>query len=97
MSRIADRLCPGWPKSLEPGADLSKMVPSTAAAQAAAVASPLGVPAMAQAGVAVPPQPVYNPSPPVKPAAQKTTGCLGILAGALALVPALYLLGALLH
>ena len=38
MSRIADRLCPGWQRSLEPGADLSKMVPATAAAQAAAMA-----------------------------------------------------------
>src|SRR3984893_8743659 len=27
MSRVADRLCPGWQRSLEPGADLTKMVP----------------------------------------------------------------------
>src|SRR5450759_1375488 len=40
MLRIADRLCPGWQKSLEPGADLSKMVPAATAAQAAAMASP---------------------------------------------------------
>src|SRR2546425_9312835 len=44
MSRVADRLCPGWQRSLEPGADLSRMVPATAAAQAAAMASPIGVP-----------------------------------------------------
>ena len=96
ISRIADRLCPGWLKSLEPGADLSKMVPATAAAQAAAVASPLGVPAMAP----VAPQPahvVYNPAPPVKPVAKKAGGCLGVLVGALALTPGLCLLIASLH
>src|SRR6266446_7202812 len=27
MSRVADRMCPGWQRSLEPGADLAKMVP----------------------------------------------------------------------
>src|SRR5882762_3083603 len=60
VSRIADRLCPGWLKSLEPGADLSRMVPSAAAAQAAAMASPLGVQAMAQTAAA-PHAHVYNP------------------------------------
>ena len=98
MSRIADRLCPGWPKSLEPGADLSKMVPATAAAQAAAMASPVGVQAMPQPVAAVPAQAVYNPAPPVKPAAKKATGCMGIIAGVLAVAPTLYLLvAALLH
>ena len=92
MSRIADRLCPGWSKSLEPGADLSTMVPATAAAQAAAVASPLGVPAMAPPAAAQPAHVVYNPTPPVKPAAKKASGCLGTLLGAFALTPALYLL-----
>jgi serine/threonine protein kinase len=92
MSRIADRLCPGWMKSLEPGADLSKMVPSTAAAQAAAMASPGGLAAMAQPVAAAPLQAVYNPTPPVRPAAKKATGCLGMIVGALALTPALYLL-----
>src|ERR1700704_3888688 len=67
VSRIADRLCPGWLRSLEPGADLSRMVPSTAAAQAAAVASPPGGPVMAQAVGGVPAHAVYNPTPPVKP------------------------------
>jgi serine/threonine protein kinase len=85
MCRIADRLCPGWLRSLEPGADLSKMVPATAAAQAAAIASPLGVPVMAQA-------PVYNPTPPVRPVAKKATGCLSLIASVLVLMPALYLL-----
>ncbi len=97
MSRIADRLCPGWPKSLEPGADLSKMVPPTAAAQAASMASPLAVPSMAEPAAAAQVQAVYNPAPPVKPAAKKASGCLGVIAGALALTPALLLLAALLH
>jgi len=96
MSRIADRLCPGWQKSLDPGADLSKMVPATAAAQAAAMASPVGVPAMVQPAVAVPARAVYNPAPPVKPVAKKATGCLGVIAGLIALAPALYLLVATL-
>ena len=97
MARIADRLCPGWPKSLEPGADLSKMVPPTAAAQAAAVASPLAVPSMAEPAVAAPAQAVYNPAPPVKPVAKKASGCLGVIAGILALAPALFAVAALLH
>jgi serine/threonine protein kinase len=97
MSRIADRLCPGWQKSLEPGADLSKMVPVVAAAQAASVASPLAVPSMAEPAAAAPAQAVYNPAPPVKPTAKKASGCLGVIAGVLALTPALLLLAALLH
>lgn len=99
MSRIADRLCPGWQRSLEPGADLSRMVPATAAANAAAMASPAGIPVMA-GGVpvaAAPPQAVYNPTPPVRPAAKKATGCMGVLVGALTIAPALYLLVAALH
>jgi len=97
MLRIADRLCPGWQKSLEPGADLSKMVPVATAAQAAAMASPLAVPSMAEPVAAAPVQAVYNPAPPVKPAAKKASGCLGVIAGALALAPGLYALAALLH
>jgi serine/threonine-protein kinase len=96
MSRIADRLCPGWQRSLEPGADLSKMVPATAAAQAAATASPVRMPVMAGgvpgAQPIAPQQAVYNPAPPVRAMAKKATGCMGIIAGALALMPALYLL-----
>src|SRR5437763_11365542 len=30
MSKVADRLCLGWQRSLEPGADLTKMVPGAA-------------------------------------------------------------------
>ena len=96
MLRIADRLCPGWQKSLEPGADLSKMVPAAAAAQAAAMASPLAVPSMVAAASA-PVTAAYNPAPPVKPVAKKASGCLGVIAGALALAPALYGVAALLH
>ena len=96
MSRIADRLCPGWQRSLEPGADLSKMVSATAAAQAAAMASPGGMPVMAggvpTAQPIAPVHAVYNPAPPVRPVAKKASGCMGVIAGALALMPALYLL-----
>ena len=97
MTRIADRLCPGWQKSLEPGADLSKMVPAAAAAHAAAMASPLAVPSMAEAAASGPVPAAYNPAPPVKPMAKKASGCLGVIAGALALAPALYGVAALLH
>jgi hypothetical protein len=97
MSRIADRLCPGWQKSLDPGADLTKMVPATAAAQVAAVASPIAVPAMAEPATAAPAQAVYNPAPPVKQVAKKASGCLGVIAGILALTPIVYVFAALLH
>jgi serine/threonine protein kinase len=90
MARIADRLCPGWQRSLEPGADLSRMVPATAAAQAASLASPAGV--MAQPVGGVPAHVVYNPTPPVKPVAKKAAGCLGVLVGLVALTPPLCLL-----
>jgi len=98
MSRIADRLCPGWPKSLEPGADLSRMVPATAAGQAAAIASPAGVPVMAQPVGGQPANVVYNPTPPVKPVAKKTTGCLSVLVFVVGLAPPLCMLvAATLH
>jgi eukaryotic-like serine/threonine-protein kinase len=92
MSRIADRLCPGWLRSLEPGADLSRMVPATASAHAAAMASPAGMPVMAQPVAGAPAQAVYNPTPPVRPAATKATGCLGILLLALAMMSSFSLL-----
>ncbi|HUZ87387.1 MAG TPA: serine/threonine-protein kinase [Candidatus Baltobacterales bacterium] len=79
ISRVADRMCPGWQRSLEPGADLSRMVPS-AALPAIAPATPIGI-AIAQPAMAVPAQAVYNPAPPVKPVAKKATGCLGVLIG----------------
>jgi serine/threonine protein kinase len=76
MSRVADRLCPGWQRSLDPGADLSKMVPR------AGSSLPSGtLPAMAMPSGAPPPiQAVYNPTPPVKPATKKASaGCMGAL------------------
>jgi serine/threonine protein kinase len=76
VTRVADRLSPGWQRSLFPGADLSTMVPG-------ATSYPGAEPALVQAQVA---QSVYNPTPPVRPAVRKTAGCLGIVAGAVGLV-----------
>ncbi|HSP08460.1 MAG TPA: serine/threonine-protein kinase [Candidatus Dormibacteraeota bacterium] len=73
ISMVADRLCPGWQRSLQPGADLSLMAPG-----AAPPTTSIGI-AVAQPAMAVPAQVVYNPTPPVKPAARKATGCLGVL------------------
>lgn len=87
MSRVADRITPGWQRSLEPGADLSKMVPG-ATPYSTAVAAMSGLP-VTPAGSPMPAQPVqsvYNPTPPVKPAAKKTSGCMGMIGGAIALV-----------
>ncbi|HET7742430.1 MAG TPA: protein kinase, partial [Mycobacterium sp.] len=88
MSQVADRMCPGWRRSLEPGADLTRMVPTATPAVPIPV-TPMGI-AMAQqaAGVKSPPHIVYNPTPPVKPVAKKSMSCLsvlGTLAGLLAL------------
>ena len=78
MSRVADRMCPGWQRSLEPGADLSRMVPQATPATPIP-ATPIGV-AVAYPGAAVPPpHVVYNPTPPVKPAAKKSMSCLSVL------------------
>jgi serine/threonine protein kinase len=74
MSAIADRMFPGWQRSLEPGADLSRMMP-------------LGTPAtpvpsrVFEVPAVLPPTPeaVYNPAPPVKPAVKRSLGCLGVL------------------
>jgi protein kinase-like protein len=89
MSRAGDRLCPGWQRSLEPGADLSLMVPP----------QPLGaVPGMPVMPGATPPgqaagpvqiQAIYNPTPPVRPVAKKSAGCLGVMVLMLVLVPLL--------
>jgi serine/threonine protein kinase len=84
VSAVADRICPGWLRSLEPGADLSKMVPGAASTPAA----PIGV-AIQQPATAVPLQAAYNPTPPVKPVAKQSTGCLGVLMGAISLSAAL--------
>jgi len=80
MSGVADRLCPGWQKSLEPGADLSKMVP--AAAPYSTTPPMMGTPVLPPP---TPGQAVYNPTPPVRPAAKKTAGCLSVFVGMLGL------------
>jgi len=61
--------------------------------------TPAATPPGAQPYAGMPVQSVYNPTPPVKPAAKKTsTGCLSILAGAMGLIPLLgVLLGAVLR
>jgi serine/threonine-protein kinase len=86
MSRVADRLCPGWQRSLLPGADLAKMVPGGTSVPGTnpAVA---GMPVMPSASPipAQPVQSVYNPTPPVRPVAKKTAGCLGLIAGTVSL------------
>ena len=73
MSRVADRMCPGWQRSLEPGADLSRMVP-VATPAIPIPAAPLGNTATAGSARAA-----YNPAPPVKPAAKKSMSCLSVL------------------
>jgi eukaryotic-like serine/threonine-protein kinase len=80
ISRIADRLFPGWQRSLEPGADLSKMVPGAAPQPAIVPATPIGI-ALQQPAMAVPPAPVYNPTPPAKPVVKQSAGCMGVLLG----------------
>ncbi len=99
MCRIADRLSPGWQRSLQPGADLSKMVPG-AAPYPGAIPAVAGMPDMPAASPvpAQPVQSVYNPTPPVRPAAKKTAGCLGLLGGVVGLLLlATSLVAALIH
>jgi serine/threonine-protein kinase len=87
MSRIADQMCPGWQRSLEPGADLSRMVP-TATPPTAMPSTPIGIavagagPRTATAGSA---HVAYNPVPPVKPVAKRSMSCLSVL-GVMALM-----------
>jgi serine/threonine protein kinase len=93
ISRIADRLFPGWQRSLEPGADLSKMVPGATAPPVVFPPTPIGI-AIQQPTMAAPPQAVYNPAPPLKPVVKQSSGCLGVLLGMLTLAIAAVLLGA---
>ena len=93
ISRIADRLFPGWQRSLEPGADLSKMVPGATPSPMIMPATPIGI-ASQQPAMAVPPQAVYNPTPPAKPVVKQSTGCLGALVGTLSLAVVVALLAA---
>ena len=91
MSAIADRMFPGWQRSLEPGADLARMMP---------VGTP-ATPVPAQvfevpASLPPTPQSVYNPAPPVKPNIKRSTGCLGLLGVLVVTVAAAVLLAATL-
>ena len=97
MSRVADQMCPGWQRALEPGADLSKMVPRATPA-GPLPSTPIGM-AIAQPGTAIPrPRVVYNPTPPVKAVAKKSVGCISVV-GMMVLVAAAagVLAGSLLH
>ncbi len=73
MTRVADQMCPGWQRSLEPGADLSKMVP------VATPAVPILGTALGKTATAGSARAAYNPAPPVKPAAKKSMSCLSLL------------------
>jgi serine/threonine protein kinase len=96
ITKVADRLTPGWQRSLEPGADLSKMVPTPAS-----VSLPSGtLPSMAMPAGSPPPiRAVYNPAPPVKPVmkTKTSTGCMGVLVLCLGLASAAITLAALVH
>jgi len=87
MTTIADRLTPGWQRSLQPGADLTKMVPG-ATPYPGAIPAIGGVPVMPAASPmpGQPVQSVYNPTPPVRQAAKKTIGCIGVISGVLGLL-----------
>src|SRR6266851_3897795 len=78
VSGVADRLCPGWQRSLDPGADLSKMVPRTSTLPPGTITA--GTPP-AQYAAPPPIQAVYNPTPPVKPVVKKASGagCMSLL------------------
>jgi serine/threonine-protein kinase len=96
MTRVADRLCPGWLSSLDPGADLSRMVPG-AASPGLMPATPIGV-AIAQPAQAIPIDVGYNPTPPVKPVTRKAAGCLSVVLGTLGLASLLvWLIGMYAH
>src|SRR5437762_4484858 len=97
MSRVADQMCPGWQRALEPGADLSRMVPQPAQA-GPMPATPIGM-AIAQPGMAVRhAHVVYNPTPPVKPAAKKAMGRVSMIGTTVLVAAAVGVLaGSLLH
>ena len=95
MSRVADQMCPGWLRSLEPGADLSRMVPLATPAVPIPV-TPLGV-GLAQQGLAVPHAHTYNPVPPIKVAPKKSMSCLGVIGLFLIASAGLALLGSLIR
>jgi len=96
MSRVADQMCPGWQRALEPGADLSKMVPRATPAYPIP-STPIGI-AIGQGVTTAAPHPhvMYNPTPPVKPVAKKSVGCLSVLGLILLVASAAVVLGAAL-
>jgi eukaryotic-like serine/threonine-protein kinase len=98
MSRVADQMCPGWTRSLEPGADLTKMVPRATPAYPIP-ATPIGIAVSGHGPTAVAqPHVVYNPTPPAKPVAKKSMSCLSVLGLLVLAGTAVALLGsALLH
>src|SRR5690348_11826953 len=79
VSGVADRLCPGWQRSLDPGADLSKMVPRPTSTLPPGTIT-AGAPPLQYASPP-PIQAVYNPTPPVKPVVKKASGagCMSLL------------------
>jgi serine/threonine-protein kinase len=78
MSRVADQMCPGWRRSLEPGADLSRMVPLATPATPIPSA-PIRMAVAQSATSSPPPHVVYNPTPPVKPVVKRSMSCLSVL------------------
>lgn len=78
MSAVADQMSPGWQRSLEPGADLTRMVPTPTPPVTVMPATPIGM-AVAQPSSVVAPPPSYNPAPPVRRAEKRTLGCLSAL------------------
>ena len=87
MTRVADLMCPGWPKSLEPGADLARMVPTATPANPIPT-TPIGI-AISGTATAGSVHAAYNPLPPVKPVAKKSVGCLSTLGVLVVLTSAL--------
>jgi eukaryotic-like serine/threonine-protein kinase len=93
MSRVADQMSPGWTRSLEPGADLSKMVPRATPAYPVP-ATPIGIAVSGHGATAIAqPHVVYNPTPPVKPVAKKSMSCLSVLGVLVFAATAVTLLG----
>ena len=92
IAGVGDQMSPGWQRSLEPGADLSRMVPAPATPPSvtAVPSTPIGM------AVAQPSAIVYNPAPPVKPVVKRSVGCLSAVGAMLIAVAVLGGL-ALLH
>jgi len=88
MARVADQMCPGWRGSLEPGADLSRMVP------VATPAVPIAVAAIGNTATAGSAHAAYNPAPPVKTAPKRSMGCVSVLGVLGVAATSLALLGA---